>query len=375
MPHRPNLFEEFDAVSKADWLEKIKKDLKGKAVEELTWQVDDLEIAPFHHLDERKEHPVSLQQLAGWVIGEAIPAHDISAANSLAQRAVKGGAESLEFFIDEPLGDHRLEGLLDGINPEQISLQFHEENKNADPVGLLRHIHHFATKKGCNSAALTGAIKWSNQAPIVVDDVSQLLQFTLSHLPGFRVLPVQVVFEDNPMAELVSMLRQLDHWLERLTDAGFSSTQILKHTQISLAVSSNYFVSLCKLRAVRMLFHHLAETWQAAASPFLDVSFSAYPGSEAPYNNLIHATTQAISAIAGGADRITVMPADVQQTSTGESSPTFRRLARNLHHILRSESYLDAVADPAAGSYFFEDLTEKMAAMAWQQFAEGIEKK
>ncbi len=372
MPHRPNLFDEFPPVSKAEWLEKIKQDLKGKAVEDLNWQVGTLKVSPFHHLDERKDHSPSLTEGQGWLIGEDLPAHDLTAANKLAHKALLAGVESLQFYIDEPLGDHRLEGLLEGVDLSAVRIQFYEENKNANPGGLLHHLFHIVKNRKLDPATLTGAVNWTPHATLVQDDLEELLRFATAHFPKVRVLPVNVEQSKDPATELAAMLRQLDHWLVTMTQAGFSSRDVLNHTQVYLRVNANYFVSLCKFRAARMLFHHLAGAWEApAGTPFMDASFAAWESAESPYNNLIQATTQAMSAIAGGADRLTVLPADVQDPAREESSPTFRRLARNLHHILRSESYLDAVTDPAAGSYFFEDLTEKLAAEAWRRFAEG----
>lgn len=374
MPHRPNLFEEFPPVSKAEWLEKIKQDLKGKAIESLNWQVGTLDISPFHHLDERLEHSPGLNAPAGWLMAEDIPAHDLIHASKLAHRALDRGMQSLTFVIDEPLGDHRLEGLLEGIDLSRTSIQFYEANKNAKPAELLHHLHHLVQARKVNETAVQGAINWSEQATVVQDDLEDLLRFAMAHLPGMRVLPVNVPQQDDPAVELQNMLTQLDHWLVSMTRAGFSSTDVLNHTQVYLTVNANYFVSLCKFRAARMLFHHLANAWEAEqARPFFDASFVGWKHQDTPYNNLIQATTQAISAIAGGADRLTVLPADVNDPVKEEGDPSFRRLASNLHHILRSESYMDAVADPAAGSYFFEDLTEKLAAAAWQHFAEGKE--
>jgi methylmalonyl-CoA mutase len=44
------------------------------------------------------------------------------------------------------------------------------------------------------------------------------------------------------------------------------------------------------------------------------------------------------------------------------------RLARNLPVILSQEAHLDWVADPAAGSYFLENLTDELARSAWSEF-------
>ncbi len=44
------------------------------------------------------------------------------------------------------------------------------------------------------------------------------------------------------------------------------------------------------------------------------------------------------------------------------------RVARNIQLILKHESHLDHVADPGAGSFYIETLTQKLANQAWTQF-------
>ena len=41
MNHKENLFAAFPAISKKEWLEKVEKDLKGKALTELNWHLND----------------------------------------------------------------------------------------------------------------------------------------------------------------------------------------------------------------------------------------------------------------------------------------------------------------------------------------------
>ncbi|MEM9992405.1 MAG: methylmalonyl-CoA mutase family protein, partial [Bacteroidota bacterium] len=69
------------------------------------------------------------------------------------------------------------------------------------------------------------------------------------------------------------------------------------------------------------------------------------------------------SAVVGGTDRLTILPADFDKQNTFTT-----RIARNVQHLLQLESYLDRVGDPAAGSYYLETLTDKLAVAAWQKF-------
>jgi methylmalonyl-CoA mutase len=62
---------------------------------------------------------------------------------------------------------------------------------------------------------------------------------------------------------------------------------------------------------------------------------------------------------------VTVLPFD---SAAGQSDELARRLAVNTCNILREESHIDHVRDPAAGSYLVEKLTSDLCAAAWEGF-------
>jgi methylmalonyl-CoA mutase len=84
-----------------------------------------------------------------------------------------------------------------------------------------------------------------------------------------------------------------------------------------------------------------------------------------PHVNMLRGTTEAMSSILGGADLLTVLPFDHPQLN---SSIFTERIARNVQIILRDEAYLERVADPSAGSYYIESLTDSLAAATWELF-------
>jgi methylmalonyl-CoA mutase len=83
------------------------------------------------------------------------------------------------------------------------------------------------------------------------------------------------------------------------------------------------------------------------------------------YNNMVRCTLEGMAAVLGGCDSLTVEP---YNSRYGETDTQSRRIARNVHAILREESYLAKVADPAAGTYFIESLTYSLAQEAWKLF-------
>ena len=73
-----------------------------------------------------------------------------------------------------------------------------------------------------------------------------------------------------------------------------------------------------------------------------------------------------MSAIFGGCDSLTVHPFDKEVSFSS-------RIARNVQHILKEESFLDKVNNPADGAYYIEALTDEIAQKSWSLFQE-IEK-
>ena len=83
---------------------------------------------------------------------------------------------------------------------------------------------------------------------------------------------------------------------------------------------------------------------------------------------LLRGTTSAFSAIAGGADAISMT------ASRATSDPRQARLARNTPQILAEEGFVAEVLDPGLGSYYLEWLTETLARRAWVLY-EQIERR
>ena len=134
--------------------------------------------------------------------------------------------------------------------------------------------------------------------------------------------------------------------------------------QFSIAIGKSYFVEIAKIRALKILWANVLKAygWEAT-SPSIEAHLSPSCQSDNPYQNMIAATTQAMSAVLGGVDRLTILPANA---ATEKADDFTRRIARNVQHLLKMEAYFDRVIDPAAGSYYIEQLTEQLAKQAWK---------
>jgi methylmalonyl-CoA mutase len=138
--------------------------------------------------------------------------------------------------------------------------------------------------------------------------------------------------------------------------------RISNHNQtvvIQMAVGSNYFFEIAKLRAMRLLFHLIAKEYHPDLECHLLVIPTKRNKTIYDYNvNMLRTTTECMSAILGGADAISNLPYDSLYHKDNEFGD---RIARNQLLILKNESYFDKVNNPGDGSYYIESLTQQLA--------------
>jgi methylmalonyl-CoA mutase len=104
-------------------------------------------------------------------------------------------------------------------------------------------------------------------------------------------------------------------------------------------------------KAFRMEIHSITKEWNDTVAD--------------PYINMLRTQTEAMSAVLGGTDSLTVNPFDI----TGNIHDEFpERIARNQQLILKEEAWFDKVTDPSAGSYYIENLTALIAENSWKLF-------
>jgi len=128
------------------------------------------------------------------------------------------------------------------------------------------------------------------------------------------------------------------------------------------AVGSTYFFEIAKLRAARMVWARAVEAFAPSdldsCRMKLHVRTARMNKSVCdPYTNVLRATTEAMSAAIGGCEALTVEPFGFDE-----------HLALGVQRVLAEEAHLNAVADPAGGSYYIEALTASLARAAWKLF-------
>jgi len=201
-----------------------------------------------------------------------------------------------------------------------------------------------------------------------------MLHKASAHLPKFQYLTINASIFNNSGAgiinELAFSMAMAAEYLTYLTNNGLDVDEVAPKIRFHFSIGSNYFMEIAKFRAVKYLWSKIVNAYglndATNATMFIHCSNSQWNKTiYDPYVNMLRTTTESMSAILGGINSLSVLPFNtVYETETEFSE----RIARNQQLVLKSESYLDKVADIGAGSYYIESLTDKLIQNAWEQF-------
>ena len=401
------LFDEFAAISAEEWRAAVRDDLGGadpddflewSSIEDLSipayLQREDLEDLP-HVASDAKTPPLadSTEHPANeWALCQTINHPDLDTANKHARTALNGGANALHLSHSPASRECSLHlsdpkdfcTLLDGVEVTQTALHLGDGLDSPVLYGALRE---HLSGRGADADALHGSVRYDPVAALAtgrvggVDRVFSLAQDLLRNtaaFPHFRSASVDGrVYHDagaSAVQELAYMLGNLTERLARGIEQGIALTTLLDELQFIVSVSTPYFVEIAKLRALRLLVRHVLEAFVEehtdldTAPANLRIHAETSRRAETifdPYVNMLRGTTEAMAAVIGGCDTLTVRPYDAALRPPDAFS---LRIARNVQLILEHEAHLDQVADPTAGSYYVEAMTDKLAQRTWDQF-------
>jgi methylmalonyl-CoA mutase len=402
---KEKLFAEFSPVTTRQWEEKILEDLKGADYNEnLIWRtIDEIDLRPYYREEDLKELPY-LDVVPGeypfirgyktrnnnWDICQEIVVHSFREANRKALSLIDKGVTSPKFILTEKLPENLkiLEELLENIDLQSVHVHF--SVSSIDP-SLLNLLYELAIRKGYDPSAINGSVDYDPLGYLLrtgnyfKDEEKDLLflkkslDFAIKNLPSFRVISVSAgIFHQAGASisqELGFALATGAEYLATFADHELNAGEISQRISFNFSTGSDYFPEIAKLRSARLLWFVITRAFnpEYMDSCRMNINCSTSGFNQTvfdPYNNLLRATTEAMSAILGGADSLTVLPFD---NATGNSGEFSERLARNIQLILREEAYFNKVADPSAGSYYIENLTNKISENAWKIFTD-IEK-
>jgi methylmalonyl-CoA mutase len=356
-----SLFKEFEEASSKVWKQKIQADLKGADYNDtLIWKTyDGIDVKPFYHADEFETFPESSDtHITHWKVCEPILVNDVQSANKKAVVALSRGAESIHFMLSDDGMD--LKALLAEIDitTTPVDLSFNTMSQaytdailamdksvfanlhiHADCIGQLGKTGNWYTDLKTDHKQLDALVQHTGQLTISLDHYQnagansiQQLAYAMAHANEY-----------------------LNHFDTILTPEAKTSLNLT----FKVAIGSNYFFEIAKLRALRHLWNSLASEYEVNSQCRIMSSPSKRNKTIYDYNvNMLRTTTECMSAILGGADVVSNLAYDALYHKPNEFGS---RISRNQLLVLKYESYFNKVNNPADGTYYIESLTQQLA--------------
>ena len=395
--NKEKLFDQFPPISTEEWKAKVEADLKGAPFDKkLVWRTNEgFNVQPMYRAEDIADLkttdslPGEYPYVRGtrtendWLTRQEIIADNAAEANKKALDVLTKGVTSLGFKVKEA-GD--VATLVAGIDLAKVEINLNCCPKCAAEVAkaLVDIVKAAGAEESFKGSIdfnpFRKALKHGVEFPGDIAKMAVELLDVVKEVKGLRVLAVDSVMFNNAGAyifqELGYALAWGAEWLAMLSEAGVDVDTVAKRIKFNMGISSNYFMELAKFRAARMLWAQIVEQFKPACkcsckmmahaitSEFNQTVFDAHV-------NMLRSQTEAMSAALAGVDSITVTPFDKSYKTPDEFS---ERIARNQQYLLKEESHLDKVVDPAGGSYYVETLTASIAQEAWKLFLEVEEK-
>lgn len=395
------LFAEFPPVTTEQWESVIREDLKGADYEKkLVWKtMEGINVKPYYRAEDLKSIdftrvlPGEFPYVRGnkekgndWLIRQDfdVCCDKPTEANQKAHELLSKGVDSLGFRLCKDC-----EPSLDGVSRLLKGIDFEKTEINFVGGGITRKALPFLIQKLNESKVdkkkVKGSIDYSPLSALTVngkfccnaekshDNMKEAVE-SIREYPEFKVIGVDAHIFHNSGATLVQelafALSMANEYIVALNERGISVDEVAQRTRFNFAVSSNYFMEIAKFRAARLLWAKIIEAYNPKSIESARMSIHAETSKwnktvYDAYVNMLRTTTEGMSAVIAGVDSLNILPFD---TTYQDATQFSERIARNQQLIIKEESYFGKIADPAAGSYYIENLTSSIAEQAWKLF-------
>ena len=404
-----------------EWRAIASKELKGRSLDELDWHtLEGLKIKPIYTQDDIKQldhldnlpgiepftrgpkatmyggRPWTIRQYAGFSTAEE--------SNAFYRKNLAAGQQGVSVAFDLAThrgydSDHpRVEGdvgkagvAIDSV--EDMKILFNKIPLDKVSVSMTMNGAVIPTmacyivageEQGVQKDALSGTIQNDILKEFMVRNtyvyppepsmriVADVIEYTSQYMPKFNSISISGYHMQeagaNLVQELAYTLADGKEYVRTAIERGMDVDKFAGRLSFFFAIGMNFFMEAAKLRAARLLWHRIMESFDAknAKSKMLRTHCQTSGVSlqeQDPYNNVVRTAYEAMSAVLGGTQSLHTNALDEAIALPTEFSA---RIARNTQLILQEETGVSKVIDPLAGSYYVESLTSELAEEAWK---------
>src|SRR6266568_950671 len=206
--------------------------------------------------------------------------------------------------------------------------------------------------------------------------IGDIFRYCAANMPKFNCISVSGYHMQEAGAtadiELAYTLADGLEYLRTGVKAGLDIDDFAPRISFFWGIGMNHFMEIAKMRAARMLWAKLVNTFHPKNPKSLVLrTHSQTSGwsltAQDPYNNVVRTCVEAMAAAFGHTQSLHTNALDEALALPTDFSA---RIARNTQIYLQEETGITRVVDPWAGSYYVERLTHELMHSAWMLIEE-----
>src|SRR6266849_5632184 len=279
-----------------------------------------------------------------------------------------------------------MEMLLDGIPLDRVSTSM---TINATAAMLLLLYQLVAEKQGVPAEKITGTVQndilkeYAARGTYIFPPkpsmrlVTDLFAYCRENLPNWNTISISGYHMREAGAtaaeEIAFTLSHAIAYVEAALAAGLPIDDFAPRLSFFFACHMDFFEEVAKFRAARRMWARIMrDRFHARDERSQALRFHTQTGgvtltAQQPLNNVVRTTLEAMSAVLGGTQSLHTNAYD---EALGLPSQSAAELALRTQQMIGFESAVPLVADPLGGSYYVENLTDRVEAEAQAIMAE-----
>jgi len=269
-----------------------------------------------------------------------------------------------------------MEVLFDGINLEDVTVSM-TINSTA-PVALAMYLA-VAEKQGADWKKISGTLQNDILKEYIAQKeyiypprpsmrlITDIFRFCAENVPKYNTISISGYHireaGSTALQELAFTLRDGMEYVEYGVRAGLDVDEFAPRLSFFFNSHNDLFEEVAKFRAARRVWAKVMRDRYGAKDPrswmlrFHTQTAGCSLTAQQPYNNIVRVTIQALAAVFGGTQSLHTNSLDETLALPTEQAA---RIALRTQQIIAHESGVINTVDPLAGSWFVEELTNKM---------------
>ena len=359
---------EFKGVTEEEWKTQLIKELRGDESKLIVQnEIEEISYKTFYYPNKKTnelQNPTNLPVQRGfikssnqWRNGIQILITNEVDANNKALNALMNGCDFIHFISTRKTNWN--------VVLNEIGLSYiHTTFSVSDSDDFISLVNEVGPDQLCFCSFDLSEKILNN---IEIKDLIKSNQYPVFQIDGFSINQCGA----SAIQELGFVINKAHAALLQLMGIGLSIDEASACIHFKMGIGANYLVEISKFRSLKVLWANLIKAYEPMHNCSLNCQITAEVGwvnksLKDPHTNLLRQTTEAMSAILGGIDRLIIHPYDA--CSVIGCSELAQRMALNISNLLQDESYFASVSDALGGSYAIESITNELAIKSWDLF-------